>query len=291
MTPLPLFALFALQALDPTAPRVRVVLAATEAHRMEAVPGMLIVTSVDTGAASLRLTTAAPARAWWRSNSEQGCPNDPRGEPVLVRRIRLVEGDAFYFCVRPETDAPLRVVATARIGSRAATTVAVVPRNAGSGLSTGGLAVLTAILGLVSGIAVNYATSRNQLRNDLAKQEQENRAREREKRLQLVEDVNKSILVQLQRAMLDLRAYADSPVPPAEHPPQLKLGGMQIVKNNELVKNFFESGEGKADFDRLKRVHDLLSDFNLKVRNEDDLAARRRLALNIMEAVEALHPG
>jgi hypothetical protein len=289
LPPLPLLAAFQLVAAPPAdAPvsALRLILGAESASRGEGVPGVILVqTSAAADAdAALLLTSAAPARLWWRAAPEEGCADHPRGEPVLT--LAAPVADALYFCARPEEDGPLRLAATFGTGIASAVAVSDVPRARPGGFSPAGLALVTALLGLGSGILVNYFTSRNQLRNELARRRQEMDAAEREKRIQVVGAVHASLLTEIQRALHALREYAGSEPRQPERDPVVTIGGMQVVMETELVRTFMER-EHDADFQRLRRIYTLLSEYNRRVRHEEQPAARRALARRTVDEIEA----
>lgn len=295
MTLLPLLALLAAEPADSAAAVpddgdvLHVLLGADRAGERP-VPGVVLVSLPDSvlGAATLRLASAAPARLWWRGSAAEACADSARGGPVLDLP-RLSAGEA-YFCARPVGGGPLRLAATLRAGTLVSTAVAELARAGRGGISPTLMAVLTALLGLVSGIVVNHFTARNQLRSDLAKRRQELDAEERGKRLQVVGAVHGSLLAEIQRALLELREYAASPPPPAEAERVLKVGGIQVVMTTEVVRAFLEDGEGRQDFERLRRIYALMGGYNRAVRHEPDLVKRRALARRTAEEIEAQLP-
>ncbi|HWK89202.1 MAG TPA: hypothetical protein VNP72_04380 [Longimicrobium sp.] len=267
---------------------LRIVLGAEAALRGEAVPGILLASTPDgrTRAATLRVTSASPALLWWRASAGAACPDTARGEPELAAGHLVGGDDAFYFCARPRTDAPLRLVARMRAGTGSSTAVAELPAPARGGISPLWIAVLTALLGLGSGILVNYFTSRNQLRADLARRQQEFDAVEREKRMEIVGALNRSLIADVQHAVQRLRELADSKTRRPEDEWVLPRGGMEVVGKTRTLREFLETGDGKEDFGRLQRVYALMGQHNRAIQPDQPLGARRDLARRTLAAIE-----
>ncbi|HEU0016219.1 MAG TPA: hypothetical protein VFQ45_21245 [Longimicrobium sp.] len=283
---------------------LRMVLGADAARPDEPVPGILLVSTPDgrTRPATLRVTSASPARLWWRAGAGAACPDTARGEPEIAAGHLVGGDDAFYFCARPRTRAPLRLVASVRAGAGAATTVAELPAPARGGMSAFGSAAVGALLGLISGIAVNYATAWNQRKADREqrdheretaerKQRMETENAERAKRLEILDALRAGVIQELQDAAHLLSGYVLSKPAPKEHPVIVACAGLQAALDTPLTRGFLET-EGAADLERFTRAFELLADYNDTVRVEESPRVRRDVARQTVEELQSvLTPG
>ncbi|HSU16663.1 hypothetical protein [Longimicrobium sp.] len=289
-------ALLVFQSTAAPLPTGQIVLATSSVRTGDAIPALLVLSAPDTVqalAVSGSLAALPAGLLWWRGAAE-GCGRPPRDARAVLEWNSTVRGDEpLALCVRAGRTGALRLAATVRALQPDGTWRT---RSLVSDAATASepfissdllLALVTAVLGFLFGVAANLIQLGRQQKGEREKRRMEMEEERAAGRMEMEKKVFGSLTAEVQKNADALRAYIAAPPQQGEKPLQLTLAGMQAVLADPALAAYLRDGEGHAYGDRMRGVYEVLGRFNRAARAEPDPVRRRGLAEEARERIEA----
>jgi hypothetical protein len=282
-----------------------VLLGRTQVGKGDGFPVVVALTSPDTLTRDHRVRVASSgAVQLWPARAGDACGSRSAQASATAEWSGRMRGDTIlHFCGRLLQDEPVRIVAIARAGAAGAPAVSRIGTSETTTVpapwyrSAEFLAIVTAVLGFLAGIAgslVQLHAQRRQRRMELDAEERKNEAdrasAERARLVGLESAVFTSLDLEIQRNAASLRNYIARPIQSGEKPEVLALAGMQRVLEDDVRREYLHSGPRRDYFEQVQRVYKTMRDYNRAVRLEPDPAKRRERARIALDSLTAWKP-
>jgi hypothetical protein len=279
-----------------------VLLGRTQVGKGDGFPVVVALTSPDTLTRDHRVRVASSgAVQLWPARAGDACGSRSAQASAIAEWSGRMRGDTIlHFCGRLLQDEPVRIIAITRAGGAGAPAVSRIGTSETTTVpapSPAFLAIVTAVLGLLFGIAgsmVQLHAQRRQRRMELDAEERKNEAdrasAERGRLVELESAIFTSLDLEIQRNVQSLRGYLQRPVVSGEKPEILALAGMQRVLDDEVRGAYLRSGPRRDYFEQVQRVYTTMGKYNKAVRQEADPEKRRERARIALDSLTDWKP-